>query len=318
VCFPINLNILIIKYSRIFLILKTTKKQKNMRKSKILKSIIIIVSVMMINVYVVAQNVGIGPNVFTPDNSAGVEMQFTNKGLLIPRVALASTTDGTTIPSPAHSLLVYNNGGTGALNPEGFYYNAGTPGSPNWVKLSIAKVDGLGTPTQVAFWVDTDSISSSNKLNWNTVDNRLEVTGKVKIVDGSQGVDKILTSDNSGIGTWKSLGTGPTGCASCISKVSDVSTPMSWGACAQTCRDMTTGGTDWRMPTFDEVIYYVSGASNISFTASSNYIWTSTPFDARINPTTTSYNGHWVLFDESSGYWANSYYSDSRYCRCVR
>ena len=157
-----------------------------MRKSKILKSIIIIVSVMMINVYVVAQNVGIGHNVFTPDNSAGVEMQFTNKGLLIPRVALTSTTDGTTIPSPAHSLLVYNNGGTGALNPEGFYYNAGTPGSPNWVKLSIAKVDGLGTPTQVAFWVDTDSISSSNKLNWNTLDNRLEVTGKVKIDDGSK------------------------------------------------------------------------------------------------------------------------------------
>ena len=294
-----------------------------MRKSKILKSIIIIVSVMMINVYVVAQNVGIGPNVFTPDNSAGVEMQFTNKGLLIPRVALASTTDGTTIPSPAHSLLVYNNGGTGALNPEGFYYNAGTPGSPNWVKLSIAKVDGLGTPTQVAFWVDTDSISSSNKLKWNTLDNRLEITGKVKIDDGSQGVDKILTSDNSGIGTWKSLGTGPTGCASCISMVSDESTStMTWGACAKTCRDMTTGGfTDWRMPTFDEVIYYVSGASNISFTASTNNIWTSTPYDARINPTTDSNTGYWVIFNVSSGYWSYNRYSTdplTTYCRCVR
>jgi len=292
-----------------------------MRKSKILKSIIIIVAVMMINVHVVAQNVGIGPNIFTPDNSAGVEMQFTNKGLLIPRVALTSTTDGTTIPSPAHSLLVYNNGGTGALNPEGFYYNAGTPSSPNWVKLSIAKVDGLGTPTQVAFWVDTDSISSSNKLNWNTVDNRLEVTGKVKIDDGSQGVDKILTSDNSGIGTWKSLGTGPTGCASCISMVSDVSTSsMTWGVCANTCRNMTTGGfTDWRMPTFDEVIYYVSGASNISFTASNNNIWTSTPFDARINPTTTSNDGNWVIFTESNGSWDHTAYNGSYiYCRCVR
>lgn len=296
-----------------------------MRKSKILKSIIIIVSVMMINVHVVAQNVGIGPNVFTPDNSAGVEMQFTNKGLLIPRVALASTTDVTTIPSPAHSLLVYNNGGNGALNPEGFYYNAGTPGSPNWVKLSIAKVDGLGTPTQVAFWVDTDSISSSNKLNWDTLHNRLEVTGKVKIDDGSQGVDKILTSDNSGIGTWKSLGTGPTGCASCISMVRDVSTSsMSWGACAQTCRDMTNNGfTDWRMPTFDEVIYYVSGASNISFTASSNYIWTSTPYDARINPTTTSPTGSWVFFVESYGDWNSNNYSGNysleiAHCRCVR
>ena len=289
-----------------------------MRKSKILKSIIIIVSVMMINVHVVAQNVGIGPNVFTPDNSAGVEMQFTNKGLLIPRVALTSTTDGTTIPSPAHSLIVYNNG-IGGLSPEGFYYNAGTTSSPNWVKLSIAKVDGLGTPTQVAFWVDTDSISSSNKLNWNTVDNRLEVTGKVKIDDGSQGVDKILTSDNSGIGTWKSLGTGPTGCASCISMVSNVSTSsMTWGACAEKCRNMTTDGfTDWRMPTFDEVIYYVSGASNISFTASTNYIWTSTPWDVRV--TNSIIGGSWVLFRESSGGWGDDGCNNPAYsCRCVR
>lgn len=287
-------------------------------KKRTINLMIITAMMVMINVHVVAQNLGIGPNVFTPDNSAGVEMQFTNKGLLIPRVALASTTDGTTIPSPAHSLLVYNNGGTGALNPEGFYYNAGTTSSPNWVKLSIAKVDGLGTPTQVAFWVDTDSISSSNKLNWNTVDNRLEVTGKVKIDDGSQGVDKILTSDNSGIGTWKSLGTGPTGCASCISMVSDVSmSTMTWGACANTCRNMTTGGfTDWRMPTFDEVIYYVSGASNISFTASSSYIWTSTPWDVRVTNSIAS--GYWVIFTESDGNWTGFNYNNSNCCRCVR
>jgi len=286
-------------------------------KKRTINLMIITAMMVMINVHVVAQNVGIGPNVFTPDNSAGVEMQFTNKGLLIPRVALTSTTDGTTIPSPAHSLIVYNNG-IGGLSPEGFYYNAGTTSSPNWVKLSIAKVDGLGTPTQVAFWVDTDSISSSNKLNWNTVDNRLEVTGKVKIDDGSQGVDKILTSDNSGIGTWKSLGTGPTGCASCISMVSNVSTSsMTWGSCADTCRNMTTGGfTDWRMPTFDEVIYYVSGASNISFTASSSSIWTSTPWDVRV--TNSIYTGFWVIFIESAGNWSYNNYSNNASCRCVR
>ena len=115
-------------------------------------------------------------------------------------------------------------------------------------------------------------------------------------------------------------GGGPTGCASCISMVSHVSTSsMKWGSCADTCRDMTKDGfTDWRMPTFDEVIYYVSGASNISFTASSNYIWTSTPFDARINPTTTSPTGDWVVFNESYGNWYNSSYDNGDYCRCVR
>jgi len=231
-----------------------------MRKSKILKSIIIIVSVMMINVYVVAQNVGIGPNVFTPDNSAGVEMQFTNKGLLIPRVALTSTTDGTTIPSPATSLMVYNTNtdGTAPNNVyPGYYYNQGTTTAPKWVRLETNTDNGGG---------------------------------------------------------------GPTGCASCISMVSHVSTSsMKWGSCADTCRDMTKDGfTDWRMPTFDEVIYYVSGASNISFTASSRSIWTSTPCDVRVTNSITP--GYWVIFNESDGNWSSYLYNNTPiiYCRCVR
>src|SRR6185503_20612357 len=48
-----------------------------------------------------------------------------NKGLLIPRVALTATIDNTTIASPSISLLIYNTAtaGTGstAVTP-GFYY----------------------------------------------------------------------------------------------------------------------------------------------------------------------------------------------------
>ncbi len=89
-----------------------------------------------------SQNVGINPTGAVPDNSAGLDVNFTNKGLLIPRVNLTSATDGVTIPSPATSLLVYNTG-TGGLTPAGYYYNAGTPGSPNWVRLMPA----TGVPT---------------------------------------------------------------------------------------------------------------------------------------------------------------------------
>jgi len=78
-----------------------------------------------------AQNLGIGPDTFDPDPSAGVEMRFTNKGLLIPRVALTSATDQTTIPSPANSLLVYNLG-TGGLSPAGYYYWDGS----QWVRFA--------------------------------------------------------------------------------------------------------------------------------------------------------------------------------------
>ena len=56
-----------------------------------------------------AQNVGINSSGALPDSSAGLDISSTNKGLLIPRVALTSTLDVFTIPSPATSLLVYNN-----------------------------------------------------------------------------------------------------------------------------------------------------------------------------------------------------------------
>ena len=102
---------------------------------------IAIIVITMINFSLNAQNVGIGSSNFTPDNSAGLEIKFTDKGLLIPRVALTSATDATTIPSPATSLLVYNLG-TGGLTPAGFYYWNGS----QWVKFATG-TGGSSLPT---------------------------------------------------------------------------------------------------------------------------------------------------------------------------
>jgi hypothetical protein len=84
-----------------------------------------------------AQSVGIGTS--SPDASARLEVSSTNQGVLIPRVSLSSVTDGTTIPSPATSLLVYN---TNAALPwgVGYYYNAGTSTAPRWVSLNVGEV----------------------------------------------------------------------------------------------------------------------------------------------------------------------------------
>ena len=80
---------------------------------------------------VFAQSVGINTN--NPDPSASLEIAGTNKGLLIPRISLQSLTDNATIPNPATALLIYNtNAGSGK---EGFYYNAGSSGSPVWSML---------------------------------------------------------------------------------------------------------------------------------------------------------------------------------------
>ena len=76
-----------------------------------------------------AQNFGISTTGALPNVSAGLDVDFTNKGVLIPRVALSSLTDAVTIPTPATSLLVYSNGG--AIN-DGYYYNSGTSAVPVW------------------------------------------------------------------------------------------------------------------------------------------------------------------------------------------
>lgn len=58
-------------------------------------------------------HVGIGTE--SPDSSTVLEVAGSDKGVLIPRVALTGTTDTTTITSPAVSLLVYNTAAVGGL-----------------------------------------------------------------------------------------------------------------------------------------------------------------------------------------------------------
>ena len=92
--------------------------------------LIMLISLLMGNISK-AQNLGIGPDTFDPDASAGVEMRFSNKGLLIPRVALTSTTSTSPITTPvATSLLVYNTATTGDVTP-GYYYWTGS----KWMRL---------------------------------------------------------------------------------------------------------------------------------------------------------------------------------------
>ncbi|ARN79109.1 hypothetical protein BST97_14565 [Nonlabens spongiae] len=58
-------------------------------------------------------HVGIGTE--TPDSSTVLEVAGTDKGVLIPRVALTGTADTATITNPAVSLLVYNTAAVGGL-----------------------------------------------------------------------------------------------------------------------------------------------------------------------------------------------------------
>ncbi len=69
-----------------------------------------------------AQNVGINTTGATPDASAALDIDYPDKGLLIPRVSLTSTTYVVTIPAPATSLLVYNTNAAMTGGALGYWY----------------------------------------------------------------------------------------------------------------------------------------------------------------------------------------------------
>jgi trimeric autotransporter adhesin len=108
------------------------------------------------------QNVGIG--VAVPDASARLDIVGTNRGLLIPRVALASLNDKTTVPTPATGLLVFNTNAA-VTGGTGFYYNSGTTAVVAWKKLQDGSSGGAGW----ALTGNTDIDSIANFLG--TTDN---------------------------------------------------------------------------------------------------------------------------------------------------
>jgi hypothetical protein len=71
----------------------------------------------------------IGVGTTTPNSAAVLDVNSSNRGFLLPRMALTSATDATTIASPAKGLIVYNKA-TGGLTPEGLYLWNGTAWRP--------------------------------------------------------------------------------------------------------------------------------------------------------------------------------------------
>jgi hypothetical protein len=91
-----------------------------------------------------SQNVGINSTGNAPNTNAGLDVDFSNKGVLIPRVALTNTASFLPLSAHVAGMIIYNTATTGDVKP-GFYYNNGF----NWVS---------GFPTGTA---------TGNMLYWN-------------------------------------------------------------------------------------------------------------------------------------------------------
>ena len=135
-----------------------------------------------------SQNVGINSTGAAPDASAGLDVSFADKGLLIPRVALTGTADVTTIPSPTTSLMVYNTVNAGVAPNDvtpGYYYYTGTA----WTRISNGSGSGWGITG------NTGTNATSNFIGTTDAQDLVVKTGNTERVRIGG------TSGNVGIGT---------------------------------------------------------------------------------------------------------------------
>ena len=91
-----------------------------------------------------SQNVAITNNGTPPHVSAALDVQSINKGFLVPRMTSAQRIG---IGTPATGLLVYQTDGTA-----GFFYNQGTPGTPNWITLGAQGPEGPAYTKTLSSW----------------------------------------------------------------------------------------------------------------------------------------------------------------------
>ena len=139
--------------------------------------------------HVASAQTGIGTT--SPDPSAMLEIRSINKGLLIPQVALTASNAASPITAPATGLLVYNTSAASINLPggPGYYYNAGTPGAPNWLRFI-----STSTPTGLLFWgVNGNSGTDANS-------NFLGTTDAQDLAFRTNNVQQMRLYQNGGLG----------------------------------------------------------------------------------------------------------------------
>jgi len=154
-----------------------------------MKRLVFIGGVVAVFLTAPAQNVGINPTGGIPHASAGLDVDFSNKGVLIPRVALVSRNNNAPIGGGiANSLLVYNTATAGTFPNNvypGYYYWDGT----QWQRLMNGAADGWqvtgNTLTGTLPNTPNEFIGTLNNADWIIKTNnteRMRVKGSKEVV----------------------------------------------------------------------------------------------------------------------------------------
>ena len=136
-----------------------------------------------------AQNVAINTTGTAAAASAGLDVDFTNKGLLIPRVSLASNVDLMGNGSLATGLMVYKKDVVGWAAAIGYYYWDGSVWQPmlattgGWALLGNTLTGTLpASPTE---WLGTTNAADLIIKTGNSERARIKATGNFGINTGS-------------------------------------------------------------------------------------------------------------------------------------
>ena len=102
------------------------------------KDILSLIILMFFFTTVFSQNVGISSTGSVPPNkAAGLDVNFSDKGLLMPRVVLLGTTNFSPLTSHVAGMVVYNTATSADVKP-GYYFNDGTKWNPISLKANNA------------------------------------------------------------------------------------------------------------------------------------------------------------------------------------
>lgn len=154
-----------------------------------------------------SQNIGINGTGAAPAVSAGLDVSFTNKGLLVPRVALTATNAAGPVAAPATSLLVYNTATAGAgataVSP-GYYYWDGSA----WVRFSTGgddwKINGNANATSGTHFLGTTNAQALDFRTNNTIRFRVANANQVHaVLDGTAALPFYSFTNNTNMGMYR-------------------------------------------------------------------------------------------------------------------
>lgn len=138
-----------------------------------MKKIVYSILLLLCSFYSFSQ-VGIGTT--APDASSILDIESTDKGVLVPRLTAAQIS---AITAPATSLLVYN------TDLEEFQYNYGTPATPDWSKIShnaSVKYSNTDITANINAAASTN-IPIFGSLDWNDDTSLYSVAGNVLTIN---------------------------------------------------------------------------------------------------------------------------------------